>query len=244
MTAGSIQHIIFFIATVIFVVVSCRAVSRLPRAWQSITIIFGALLCSGLIFFNCGMGLTWESSINWKNLARQMLQVCQFNMILVPLMIVPKFELARQYSVMFSMFAAMTTFVSIPSYFADYQWYSTKILTFWTYHVLAVAVPLWMVAARRLKPQKKYVRPVVICVFAYFTVVYIVSEILMNAGLMTVETSHSFIYKSGSMFPLKQLYDLIGIPYFYLWPLIPAFYIFAGVFSWLFRKYQTDRFYW
>lgn len=238
MTPYNLSHICFLIAVVGFLALSTWAVTKLSRVGQNIMIILGAVLCSGIIFFTCGMGLTWEGGVNWKGLARQMLQVCQFNMILMPLMLVPKFELARQYSVMFSMFAAMTTFVSIPDYFANYQWYDIEILSFWAFHVFAVAVPLWMVAARRLKPQKKYVLPVVICVFAYFTVVYIVSEILMDAGLMTVETSHSFIYKSGHTFPLKQLYDLIQTPYFYLWPLIPVLYIFDRGFSWLFRNYE------
>ena len=242
MTPYDSAHICFFIAVVVFLAVSTWAVYKLPRIIQSIMIALSAILCAGLIFFNCGMGLTWEGGVNWKNLARQMLQVCHFNMILMPLMLVPKFELARQYSVMFSMFAAMTTFVSIPDYFANYQWYDIRILTFWAFHVFAVATPLWMMAARRLKPQKKYVLPVTLCVFAYFTVVYIISERLMAAGLMTVETSHSFIYKSGHTFPLKQLYDLIGIPYFYLWPLIPALYGFDRFLAWLFRRYRVESY--
>ena len=244
MTPYDLSHICFLIAVVGFLALSTWAVSKLPRIGQNIMIILGAVLCSGLIFFNCGMGLAWEGDVNWKGLARQMLQVCQFNLIIMPLMLVPKFELARQYSVMFSMFAAMTTFVSIPDYFANYQWYDVEIVSFWAFHVFAVAVPLWMMAARRLKPQKKYVLPVVICVFAYFTVVYIVSEILMNAGLMTVATSHSFIYKSGHTFPLKQLYDLIKTPYFYLWPLIPVLYAFDRALCLIFRNYQTDSYHW
>ena len=243
MTPYDSAHICFLVVVIGFLALSTWAVSKMPKLYQSIMIILGAVLCSGLIFFTCGMGLSWENGVNWTNLARQMLQVCQFNMILMPLMLVPKFELARQYSVMFSMFAAMTTFVSIPDFMASYKWYESRVLIFWAFHMLAIAVPLWIMAARRLKPQKKYVLPVVICVFAYFTVVYIISELLMDAGLMTVETSHSFIYKSGHTFPLKQLYDLIGIPYFYLWPLIPALYGFDYVLSWLFRNYKNKSFY-
>ena len=243
MTPYDSAHIGYFVVVVGFLALSTWVVSKMPRLFQSIMIILAAVLCAGLIFFTCGMGLSFENGVSWTGLARQMLQVCQFNMILMPLMLVPKFELARQYSAMFSMFAAMTTFVSIPDYFANYEWYDIQILSFWGFHVFAVAVPFWMMAARRLKPQKKYVLPVVICVFAYFTVVYIISEFLMEAGLMTVETSHSFIYKSGHTFPLKQLYDLIGIPYFYLWPLIPVLYGFDYLFAWLFRNYKTKPFY-
>ena len=243
MTPFDSAHIGYFVVVVGFLALSTWAVSKMPKLCQSIMIILGAFLCAGLIFFSCGMGLSFENGVNWTSLARQMLQVCLFNMILVPLMLVPKFELARQYSAMFSMFAAMTTFVSIPDYFANYQWYDKQIWSFWGLHVFAVAVPLWMLAARRLKPQKKYVLPVVVCVFAYFTVVYVISEILMKEGLMTVETSHSFIYKSGHTFPLKQLYDLIGVPYFYLLPLLPVLYGFDYLFAWLFRNYKTSPYY-
>lgn len=241
MIAYDSTHICFLVATVGFLVLTTFAVSRMSRFGQSLMITLAALLCSGLIFFTCGMGLTWEGGVNWANLARQMLQVCQFNMILVLLMLIPKFELARQYSAMFSMFAAMTTFVSIPDFLASYNWYDAEVWTFWAFHVFAIAVPLWMMASRRLKPRKEYVLPVVLCVFAYFTIVYMVSATLIAFGHMTVETSHSFIYKSGNTFPLKQLYDLIGVPYFYLWPLIPVVYIFFRLQAFLFRNYELKR---
>ena len=242
MTQLDTVHICFLAAVIVFLTASTWIVSKLPKLAQKILIVSAALLCAGLIFFTCGMGLTFEGGVNWKGLARQMLQVCQFNMILMPLMLIPKFELARQYSVMFSMFAATTTFLSVSDFLANYDWRHPAVWTFWLYHALAVAVPLWMIASRRLKPQKKYVLPVAICVFAYFTVVYIVSEILMDAGLMTVATSHSFIYKSGHTFPLKQLYDLIGIPYFYLWPLIPVLYGFDRALAWAFKNYRVESY--
>lgn len=242
MTPYDFSHICFLIVVIGFLSLSTWAISKMPQNFQSIMIIIGAVLCSGIIFFTCGMGLSFRNGINLKGLARQMLQVCQFNMILVPLMLIPKLELARQYSVMFSMFAAMTTFVSIPDYFANYRWYDKQILAFWGFHVFAVAVPLWMMGARRLKPRKEYILPVVICVFAYFTVVYIISELLIDAGKMTAENSYSFIYKSGHTFPLKQLYNLIGVPYFYLWPLIPVLYGFDYLFSWLLRDYPAETY--
>lgn len=234
------EHIVILIVSFALFVGSAYLVSKLTRIWQNVMFVFAAAACSGLIFFNCGMGLTFEGAINWKGLAIQMLQVCQFNMILTPLMLVSKFELARQYSVMFAMFAALTTFFSLPEQFATRPWYDHGFLNFWIFHWFAIALPVWMVAARRLKPRKKYILPVTGCVFAYFTVVYIVCEQLKATGILAADASFSFIYKSGHTFPLKQLYDLIGVPYFYLWPLIPLAAVFFWFLAWIFRSYKVD----
>ena len=235
-------HLLFLAASAVFISGGMLLASRLSRRGQNILFFAAAVGCAGLIFFTCGMGLTLKGGINWLGLARQMLQVCQFNMILVFLMLVPRFELARQYSVYFSMFAAFTTFVSVPDSYQGLEWYDLSLVTFWLFHLLAIALPLWMVAARRLKPQKRYALPVAACVFGYFTMVYMISEVLMRRGLMTVETSHSFIYKSGDTFPLKQLFDLIKIPYVYLLPLIPLMIVFFFALSWAFRNYKTGKF--
>ena len=140
----STTHIIFLIAVVIFLAGSMWLVSKLNRRWQNVMFILGALLCAGGIFYRYGMGLSWEGGITWKTLALEMLQVCNFNFILVLLMLIPRFELARQYGIFFSMFAASTTLFSLSSSWKNLQWYDIQIMNSLINHVLIIALPLWI----------------------------------------------------------------------------------------------------
>ena len=106
MTTGSLPHIILFLSTVIFLILTCLIVSKISRKWQNIMFAFAALMGSGGILFRYALNLSFSDGFDISRLLIQMLQVCNFNFILLILMLVPRFEVARQYSVFFSMFAA------------------------------------------------------------------------------------------------------------------------------------------
>lgn len=233
-------HLILLMVTVAFIAATMFAASKLSHRGQNVLFVLGAFLCAGGIFWRYAMGMTLSfANLCWDTLTMQMLQVCNFNFLLVLLMLVPKFELARQYSFMFSMFAAATVMLSIPKRFADGPWYDPDFLNFWLNHVLAIALPLWMMAAGRLKPQKKHILPVAGCVVAYFLVVYACSEWLMDAGKLALEDTFSYVYNPEGVGLLEWLYKLIPVPCFYLAPLIPAMLAFFWALAWMFRNYNV-----
>ena len=174
-------------------------------------------------------------ALHLDTLMIQMLQVCNFNFVLVILMMIPKLEIARQYSVMFSMFAAATVMLSIPSRYATAEWYSPDFLNFWLNHVFAISLPLWMVSAGRLRPQKKYIIPVSICVIVYFLIVYGGTEWLHSIGELAPTKTFSYVHDPAGIGLLEWLYELIPVPCFYLIPLIPPmlgfFYLLALAFE-------------
>ena len=235
-------HIGLLIGTVAFLAISTLVVAKLPRVGQNIAFFMAAIYCAAGIFFRYGMNLSFEDGFHFKTLATQMLQVCNFNFILVLLMLVPKFELARQYAVFFSAAAACTTFVSISSAWKNYQWNDLTVLNSWFNHMFAVALPLWMVAARRLKPQKKYIPWVLCLVFIYFTAAYILNKTLIDYGILAQGTSFSFIYDAGKVGLLEMLQGLIPYPYFYLYPLFPVLAGFFWVWAKGFEKYKVEKF--
>ena len=99
-------HLILLVVTVAFVAATMWLASKLPRKGQTWLFAAGALLCAGGIFWRYAMSMSFSppnSHLSWETLAIQMLQVCSFNLILVILMLVPRLELARQYSFFFSM---------------------------------------------------------------------------------------------------------------------------------------------
>lgn len=244
MTLFSTAHIIFLIAVVVFLAGSMWLVSKLSRRWQNVMFIVGALLCAGGIFYRYGMGLSLEGGFTWGTLAKEMLQVCNFNFILVLLMLIPRFELARQYAIFFSMFAASTTLFSLSSSWKNLEWYDIQIMNSLINHVFIIALPLWMLAARRLKPRKEYIWKVSLCVFVYMTAVAIIVTALMKNGVITDPTPHySFIYDTYKIGPLDMLYKLIPYPYFYLYPIAIPMVGFFYFLAWAFRKYEVKP-YW
>lgn len=235
MTTGSFTHVIYLIASIIFLGVTCFAVSKMSRKWQNITFIVTAILGSGGIFFRYAMNASFSSGLHLNKLLIQMLQVCNFNFILLPLMLIPKFELARQYSVFFSMFAACTTLFSFPLSFSKYEWNDVLVVNFWLNHLFAIALPLWMISAKRLYPNKKYILKVSVCVFVYFTLVFLLTELFMTIKVLPSGSSFSYVHDPKGMPIITTLYNLIGLPYVHLLPLLPLligfFYLWAMPFN-------------
>ena len=237
MKTGSLPHIILFLITVVFIALSSIIVSKMPKKWQNAMFVVAAVLGSGGIFFRYAMDMSFTSGLHLGTLAIQVLQVCNFNFVLLPLMLIPKCEIARQYSVFFSMFAACTTMFSIPSSISSYEWYNPIVLNFWFNHVFAIALPIWMIAAKCLRPEKKYIPLVSGCVFGYFTLVYLLTEALMALGVLAPGSSFSYVHNPKGMPLLTQLFELIGLPYVYLFPVIPIFVLFCYLWSWLFKRH-------
>ena len=235
-------HITFLLVTIAFYGITMFAVSKMPKWAQNIMFGLAAVLCAGGVFFRYGMGLSFSGNIDLKPFALQMMQVCNFNAILVILMLVPKFELARQYSIYFSLAAACTYMLSLPSDFSTYNWFDITILNSWLNHTFAIALPLWMFAAGRLKPEKKYILPVTACVIVYFIVAYGCTEWLHSAGLLAKDVSFSFIYDPGKVGLLEWMYKLIPMPFFYLIPLIPPMVGFFWIFAWICRNKMVKPF--
>ncbi len=244
MTIASLPHILFLLAAVAFMAGSMWVLSKLPRRWQNVMFVIAVLVCSGLLFFQNAMGLKLDREPNWRGLAMSWLQVCSFNFILVWLMLIPRCELARQYSVFFSMFAASTTLFALLPEWANRPWYHISIVTCLTHHLFAIVVPLWMVATRRLKPRKEYIWKVTACVFVYMTAVAIIVTILMKQGVITnPKPAYSFIYNTTGVPVFDWLWKLIPVPYFYLYPLGPVMVGFFYLLAWLFRNYEVKP-YW
>lgn len=236
MTIGNLTHVILLLVTVVFLMGTCFAVSKMARKWQNVMFIFATLLCSGGVFFRYAMNMSFTSGLHLDRLLIQMLQVCNFNFILLPLMLIPKCEIARQYSAFFSMFAASTVLISFPSTYATNEWYDVEFLNFWLNHVFAIALPLWMMSAKRLKPDKKYIVKVSICVFAYFLAVFLLTELLMLVKVLPVGSSFSYVHNPKNMPIITQLYNLIGLPFVHLLPLFPVIVGFFYGWAWLFKK--------
>ena len=242
MTTGSLPHIILFLSTVIFLILTCLIVSKLSRKWQNIMFIIATLIGSGGILFRYALNLSFSDGLNISRLLIQMLQVCNFNFILLILMLIPRFEVARQYSVFFSMFAAATTLFSFPVSYSQYEWNDPIILNFWLNHVFAIALPLWMIFSRRLVPQKKYIPLISGCIVLYFVSVYLFTELLMKVEILPLGSSFSYVHDPKGMPIISGLYELIGLPLVHLIPLLPVLIIFFYLFAFMFKEHHNIKY--
>lgn len=140
------------------------------------------------------------------------------------------------------MFTALTTFISVPSDFKNYNWYDMTIINSWLNHLFAILLPILMIASKRLKPNKKYILKVTLLVIIYFTLVYIISNILKQQGIISQNKNFSFIYNSEGVLILTMLYKLIPIPYIYLYPILPFMICFFYILSKIFNKYEVIKY--
>ena len=100
MNIGGTAHILMLIASLIIVIGLMFLVSRISYKWQCVIIHSLVLLgMFGIAFLH----LThYGTTLDFKNFFEQMFQVCNFNFILLPLCLIKKNELARQYLFFFS----------------------------------------------------------------------------------------------------------------------------------------------
>lgn len=232
----SLTHILFLTLTIVFLVLTSWAVRKMSRKWQNFMFILSAFLCAGGIFFQFAMGLSFTDGIRLKPLLLQLMQVCNFNFLILPLCLVPKFKFLRQYAIFFSMFAVLTTLVWPNGDWANLPWNDIRIINPWLNHTFGVACPLWMMVSGRERPVRKYVLPTAIAVCVYFTLVYVITEILLKAGVVPAGTSFSFVHEAQGIPLLGPLREAIGLPYFYLFPVIPLLVAYLYMFESLFVR--------
>ena len=229
----------FMLGTLAFVVLTMWLVSRMNYKNQNRMFVFGVIGCCVSCIFRFAMQNSFTNGFRIDLLARSWLQVCNFNFILLPLMLIPKFNIARQYAILFSFASAVTGIVGCGF---DEPWYDPEVLSYWAYHIFAIATPLWMVAARRLKPEKQYVVETGFCVFMYFTIVAVIVTICVLTGAMGPKPGYSFIYDPSGVGIFEWLYSLIQMPYFYLYPVFPVIMLLFYLVSLAFKKYEVVPF--
>ncbi len=238
MTIGGTAHILMLITTVLVIISLMFIISKLSYRWQCF-LIYSAVAVGmiGIAFLH----LThYGTSFDPKNFFDQMFQVCNFNFILLPLSLIKKNELGRQYLFFFSMPAAASTFVAYPSDVAGSMWYSVVTLNFWIDHLIVVLVPLLMIAAKWFKPQTKYVKWVLLCIFVYFLAAF-VANYCFNRFNLTGPHNHSYTMNDGDILILKPLFNLIPLPFVYLLPLLPVLYLIFYLESLCFQKYNLKN---
>lgn len=232
-------HLLYLLVTAIFIIVGMVICRKANRTVQNIIFITVAIVGSFGIFYRYALGFSFSNGVNLSTLWRQTLQVCNFNFILLPIVLIRKNELGRQYLYYFSMFCASTIFASYSKSIERLEWNNIVVINFWLNHLCAVALPLFMFASRRFKPQKKYIPYVVLCIFIYYAYSGLGSLYLMKYKGVSKADTASYIFTTDGIPAFEILHKIIPIDFVYLLPLllliVPFYYWLAR----LFKNYKS-----
>lgn len=235
MTIGGTAHILMLVFSIAFIAIMMFIVSKVSYKWQCVIIhSFVLIAMLGILFLHL---TRYGTTLDFQNFFEQMFQVCNFNFILLPLCLIRKNELARQYLFFFSMPSAASTFVAYPSDVANSMWHSIVTLNFWIDHLMVVLVALLMLSARWFKPQTKYIVWVIVCILVYFLACFLANYAL-NGWQMTGPHNHSYTQNDGDIMVLKPFFKLIPIPFVYLLPIVPIITLLFYLESLCFKKYK------
>ena len=237
MDIGGRAHILMIVASVIIGVALFFIVKKVKPKVQNIIIYTLTGICMFGIFFL--HGTKYFTTFDIGGLLTQMLQVCNFNFILLPLALFKKNEIVRQYLFYFSMPMALSTFVSYPSDVEGSMWYSVVCLTFWINHFLIALLPFLYIATKKFKPRTNYVWKVALCVIAYFLIAFL-GNFILNGFAINGPHNHSYTMSSGSIMLLVPLFKLIPIPFVYLLPVIVLLYFIWWGISAMFKNYNVQ----
>lgn len=235
-------HLMYLAFSALFIIIGMIISRKASRPVQNIIFILVALLGSFGIFYRYALRFSFNKGIKLDTLLYQTLQVCNFNFILLPLALIRKNELARQYLFYFSMFCASTIFVSYSKSIEVLEWNNIVVINFWLNHLCTVALPLFMLASRRFKPQKKYIPYVILCIFLYFGYAGIGSYHLMEYKGYARKDTFSYVFTTDGIPILEMLHKIIPIDFLYLMPLllviVPFYYLLAKIFA----NYKTIKY--
>ncbi len=200
-------------------------------------LIFTILTMAG-IFYRYGYSKTNGLTLNV--LARQMLQVCNFNFVLLPLCLFKKNEVLRQYLFYFAMFGASTVFLSYANVLTTKQWNDPIVINFWLNHMFCVCASLTMFSSNYFTLRKDYIPKVFLTLFIYFTLSFIGNYYLVNYKDLPIESTFSFIYNPGGIPLFELFYKIIPYPYFYLYLNIPFLLIWFYSLEWLINRKKCN----
>lgn len=204
------------------VIIGMIVFARIPKLAQRIGVTVIALSIPLAIFYR--YQINYDISVG--KALEQLLQVCNFNFVTAILILLPN-KYIRNYAFYIQSLAAATVFASVSNSFKGQPIYSMEMLSFWYYHLMAFALPLFMMTTKQYKPERKYILPSLIMFIVYLGAVTVICYLLhlYSSDYVDSYPKYSFVYDTYGIPIFEKLYDLIKLPFVYLLPLAPVYYV-------------------
>lgn len=233
-----LAHFIVIIFSLLFIISGCIVIPKLKKRTQ--TIIFWILaLSSSLVTIWRFVFLFDDYEIDV--IFKLTLQICNFNFLILPLACIKRFKLIRHYLLFFQLVGALLMYFFYDQYLAATSLLELESLTYWYYHLIPIALPIFMIAAKRFKTEKKYVFPTFICMISYFYLVTVGNSHLMTYRGYSIQNTYSSMFFTNENSILEALYDFLPVPMLYLAPIYLYLLLTWYVVCYLFKNYPKSE---
>lgn len=212
---GYAHYLVLFLG-VALIVLGCIFLPRLKKKYQLLTFWFLAISTTFVIL--------WRFIIHYEQttidvLFRLTLQVCNFNFLILPLACIRKFKFPKHYLLFVQALGALFMFFAGDGFKTSGKIYDFDIITYWYYHWVPIALPIFMIACKEFTPKRKYIIPTFLALLGYFYLVTVGNSHLMAHRGYNISNTYSSVFYSENSSLLSALYDFIPVPMLYLLPI-------------------------
>lgn len=215
MVKWGIAHFLVLFFAIIFIVAGCIFLPKLKPKYQNAFFWLFALSCTFVIL--------WRFIIYYEHysidvLFRITLQVCNFNYFILPLACIKKFKFVKHYLFFTQAQGALFMFFAGDGFVASAKVYDLGTITYWYYHWVPIAFPIFMIACKQFYPERKYILPNFVATLGYYYIVTIGNNHLMKHRGYDIISTFSNTYQTSGNSILSALYAFLPVPTLYLVP--------------------------
>lgn len=217
----SIQHLamILYIPLIIF---GFYFIFR-HRSERTKTIALLTLAGVNIIIFTIYKIVMFQKFDDLEILNELPLQLCNLNLILIPLALITKSKILMSYLYYVGTIAAMAAILFFDSRFEGYNMVSYIMLVYFFYHAVLVATPILLVVFGLYTPEKTYILKAIALLLTMATVMHGFNSLLRVTKWCTKANYFYTMGMPGNPI-LDLLMKLIPIPLVYYFPMAPVLY--------------------
>lgn len=151
------------------------------------------------------------------------LQLCNLNLILIPIALITKNKVLMSYLYYIGMIAALCAIFFFDSRFEGYNMVSYIMFVYFFYHSVLVATPLLSVLLGLYTPEKSYILKAILLLVIMATIMLGFNLLLRVTGLCKISNYFYTMGMPGNPI-LDLLMSIIPIPLVYYFPMAPILY--------------------
>jgi hypothetical integral membrane protein (TIGR02206 family) len=230
----SYQHCLLMMFSLLYIVAIAFLFRYKSKEKQTILMI-SLSVCMALVFFG-RLFFGWEGArigASGSKTSILPLELCNINIYVTLLACITKKKSLFSYLYFVSLFGALIPLIIFPDCHMIVNGRNLFHYMFFDYyfiHTNLVAIPIWLISWSFYKPSFKDVLPTTIVLIIVHLFVFVSSMILRNFS-MFANANYMYVYSASNLPILRELYQLIHIPYVYELPLlivvVPIFYLMA-----------------
>ncbi len=226
----SYQHILLLLLDIVYITLLIFLFKKKSHTTKKYILLALTIACC--VIFAGRMFFGWEESRIFNDGSKTTLlpfELCNINIIITLVAILIDKKFLNNYTYYITMLGASIPLLVFPDCHMITQGnnlFHYMFLDFWFIHTNLVAIPIAMIVWGFFKPEQKQIPQVLLTLVGIYLFAFLSSIILKNfSGFESA--NYMYTLRHNNLPILKQLYNMIPIPFVYGLPLIfPLFIIF------------------